>query len=65
MIRSNKAHVEFNDVRGTTWQVKRSMCRHYYASRDGVNFTRCKLSSIAVVLAMPIEAALQLILGAK
>ena len=64
MIRSIKAHVEFNDVRGKTWRVKRSMCRHYYASSDGVNYVRCKLASIATVLAMPKDAALQLILGA-
>ena len=64
MTLSTKAHVEFRDVRGKYWQVKRSHCRHYYASRDGKNFTRCKLSSIATVLGVTIGTAFNIILGA-
>jgi len=55
--------LKFVDVRGNWWCVRRSTCRHYYASRDGVKFIRCHINSIATVFGGSIKEVTKLILG--
>lgn len=57
--------IRIRDVRGTKWFVRRTNCRHYQASRDGVKFTRCHLQSIATVFGFDVEFTKTTILGEK
>lgn len=41
--------LKFVDVRGNWWCIRRTNCRHYLASRDGLKFVRCSIKSIATV----------------
>lgn len=51
------------DIRGTVWFIRRTDCRHYQASRNGLNFTRCSVKSIATVMGNSLKLTRKLILG--